>query len=143
MDFATISLIEIEVLEVNFNDEFFILKEYDDNASWLLLDYFSIESTADGKLINVTIDFKLPHTHFPEITLIAIKTCSKFKVKGEIGIKAKIECMGMLMNIGLHNLQGYYMAKVEGTDFAEAMPPSVDFKTVQNNYKYRLEDEWK
>ena len=44
MDFATISLIEIEVLEVNFNDEFFILKEYDDNASWLLLDYFSIES---------------------------------------------------------------------------------------------------
>jgi len=143
MDYATLSLIEIEVLEEDFNKEFFRLDEYNKSSSWKLLNNFTIESTDDGKLIKVTNDFKLPHSHFPEIILIAIKTCSKFIVKGEIGIKAKIECMGMLMQIGLFNLQGYYMAKAEGTDFAKAMPPSVDYKTVQNNYKYRLEDEWK
>ena len=130
MEWVAASLYEIEVLEEYFNEENLNKEKVDNRFRWLIL-------------YNYKIDYKLPHFYFPENIIVAIKTCSKFLVKGELSIQSRMDFIAQIMTISMCNLQGYCIAKTEGTDLKDEMPPTFDFNTVKNNFKYRLEHEWK
>ncbi len=144
MEWVASRLYEIEVLEEYFNEENLNKEKVDHRFRWLILHNYTIKPAEGGNMkILIEIDYKLPHFYFPENIIIAIKTCSKFIVKGELGIQSRMDFMAQIMTISMCNLQGYFIAKTEGTDLVDAMPPTFDFNTVKNNFKYRLEDEWK
>ena len=145
MEWVAASLYEIEVLEEYFNEENLNKEKVDNRFRWLILYNYKIEEADDGvnMKILIEIDYKLPHFYFPENIIVAIKTCSKFLVKGELSIQSRMDFIAQIMTISMCNLQGYCIAKTEGTDLKDEMPPTFDFNTVKNNFKYRLEHEWK
>ena len=92
MEWVASRLYEIEVREEYFNEENLNKEKVDNRFRWLILHNYTIEPAEGGNMkILIEIDYKLPHFYFPENIIVAIKTCSKFLVKGELGIKSRID----------------------------------------------------
>ena len=136
----------IEILDESFHEEALYSYKQVKSLGWDFdFDFEIITLSPDNFHIKVYIDYWLDAIDDDKegVPVLNISLCTNFHITCEIDLEGKLETMEKLFLIAYWNLQGVYIARTQGTGFANEIPPIINFEEYKDQTLNKIENEWK
>ena len=136
----------IEILEESFPEEALYSYKTVKALGWDFDFDFEIITLSPGNFhIKVYIEYWLDSVNEDQsgTPVLNISTCTNFNIEGNVDTESKLELMHKLFPIAYWNLQGVYIAKTQGTGFANEIPPLIYFEDYIDETLTKITNECK